>query len=85
MRRKDSRKTDQDAPKVKPLRIVCPKTSAPFTIECRNDTEWLAKHWRDAMTVRCPHCGGKHAYLVKNVYLSEAIADRQASPDLFAA
>ena len=85
MARKDSKTVERDAPKVKPLRITCTKTSAPFTIEFRNDTDWLAKHWRDAMSVQCPHCGGKHVYNVKNAYLSEAIANNQASQDLFAA
>lgn len=79
------KKREHDAPKVKPLRVACPKTSAQFTLNVINDTDWLAKHWQDAVSVRCPCCGEKHAYRVKNIYLSEAIADNQPSQDLFAA
>ena len=85
MKRKDSKKREHDAPKVKPLRVACPRTATLFTVEFRNDTDWLAKHWHEAVTVRCPNCGGRHVYGVKDVYLSEAIADNQPSQDLFAA
>lgn len=85
MKRKDVKNSDRETPKVKPLRIACPKTSMLFTVGFRNDTDWLAKHWQRAVNVRCPRCGGNHTYVIKDVYLSEAIADNQASQDLFAA
>jgi hypothetical protein len=85
MKRKQSKTLEREAPKVKPVRVVCPKTSAPFTVRLKNDTDWLAKHWHDVLKVRCPRCGSEHSYIIKDVYLSEAIADDKAMPNLFAA
>jgi hypothetical protein len=85
MKRRDPEKPDREPPTAKPVRVVCPKTSAPFTVRLKNDTDWLAKHWHNAMKVRCPRCRSEHAYIIKDVYLSEAIADDQPTPNLFAA
>lgn len=50
-----------------------------------NDTDWLARHWQQQMSVRCPRCGQEHNYRIKDIYLSEAIADNKPMSDLFAA
>jgi hypothetical protein len=85
MKRKIAASTEREVPKTKPVRLVCPKTSGPYKVRLKNDTDWLAKHWQQSMRVTCPCCGGEHSYVVKDVYLSEAIADDKSIPDLFAA
>jgi hypothetical protein len=69
----------------KPVRIACPNTSAAFKVLLKNDTDWLAKHWHDQMSVQCPRCGKEHSYRIRDIYLSEAIADDKTIPNLFAA
>jgi len=69
----------------KPVRVACPTTSTSFKIRLNTQIDWLAKHWRASMSVRCPNCGNEHSYVVKDVYLSEAIADDSRISDLIAA
>jgi hypothetical protein len=76
---------DTNPASTKPVRVVCPKTSATFKVLVNNDTDWLAQHWQQQMRVRCPRCGQEHGYRIKDIYLSEAIADNKPQSDLFAA
>jgi hypothetical protein len=85
MKRKASTSTEREIPRTKPVRLVCPKTSATFKGLLKNETDWLARHWQQSLRVACPRCGGEHSFVVKEVYLSEAIADDKTIPNLFAA
>ena len=76
---------DSGSANTKPVRIMCPDKSMAFKVRLNNDTDWLAKHWQDQMRVQCPRCGKEHSYKIKDVYLSEAIADDKPMSTLFAA
>ena len=68
----------------KPVRVMCPKTSATFKVRVNNDTDWLAQYWQQQMRVRCPRCGQEHGYRIIHATLGRQGLRRPAAQKIAA-
>ncbi len=65
------------------LRFRCPKTEAYVETRIESGFESVQRNWSKDVSLRCPHCGGQHAFGFKDGYLEAVLAaPQQPSFDL---
>jgi hypothetical protein len=67
-----SKKAAHD-PKLTELTIECPKTKQRFASGIATDAENLRTTWRTVGRAECPHCGGVHAFSVRDAYIKATL------------
>jgi hypothetical protein len=60
-------------PKLTALIIECPRTKQRFASGIATDTENLRTRWKTVSRAKCPHCGGVHAFSVRDAYIKSTL------------
>ena len=59
---------------MKPLTIQCPITAEVIETDVGGSYEDLEQKWDRYLTIRCPHCGGTHGFVVREAFNAETLA-----------
>jgi hypothetical protein len=60
-------------PKLPGLIIECPRTKQRFASGIATDTENLRTRWKIVSRAKCPHCGGVHAFSMRDAYIKATL------------
>ena len=61
--------------------MTCPETGERMPFNIKADAKSVAQAWNQFIRVNCPHCGGRHDVLYKEVYMDGVLT---GFPDDFA-
>jgi hypothetical protein len=67
------RKKAAHDPKLTGLVIECPKTKQRFATGIGTDAKNLRTKWKTVGRAECPHCGGVHAFSVRDAYINATL------------
>ena len=57
--------------------MTCPETGERMPFNIKTDAKSVAQAWNQFIRVNCPHCGGRHDVLYKEVYMDGVLTGFQ--------
>jgi len=57
--------------------MTCPQMGERMPFKFKTDAKSVAQAWNRLMRVNCPHCGGRHDVLYKEVYMDGVLTGFQ--------
>jgi len=59
--------------------ITCPKTTKTLLTPFEDSPGELQKHWDKHATIKCPHCGETHSFVVREAFVAGVLSDQGLS------